>query len=294
MARPREHVIETESRRIVAASLSAERFVERDQTERDYGIDMSLEHFDGGEPTGRFLLLQIKGTDGHPPADGQASIPFNAKVKDLLRCERFATPILLIWVPVQDPARRAWFLWIQSYIAIVLQYGNPEWRGQRSVRLHIPTHNLLGDPDMENKLAHIAGDPSRAKAFGQLSRLAHEARWAMDNPASLAPIFEEALTLSPIFGDRSWRWGQDQRGMIEKGLLACRLAFSGQDPTDDQLREIGWLLEKPPAADDWEHRWDLLAMGAQHCAHLMSTAVALYYDDRLRHTVWEAVGDHDF
>ena len=43
-----------------------------------------------------------------------------------------------------------------------------------------------------------------------------------------------------------------------------------------------------------ESEWDLLAAGAEHCAQLMSTAVAIYYDDRLRHTVWDTTGDHDF
>jgi hypothetical protein len=294
MARTREHIIESESRRIVSSTLPAERFVERDQTERDYGIDMSFEHFYEGEPTGRLLLLQIKGTDAEPHAEGKRTIPFDAKVKHLLRCERFATPILLVWVPVKDHAQRAWFLWVQSYIRIGLEYDNPKWRSQKTVRLHIPTSNLLGDPRMENKLVHIAGDPSRSAAFGQLSRLAHEARWAMDDPETLASIFKAALGLDAIFGDPTWQWGQDQRAMIEKGLLACELALAGRDPSDEQLREIGWFLEVMPPLDEWEHRWHLLAIGAQHCARLMSAAVALYYDNRLRHSVWKAVGDHDF
>ena len=294
MARSREHIIETESRRIVAAALPAERFVERDQTERDYGIDMSLEHFHEGEPSGRLLLLQVKGTDGDIPTNVGENIPYDIAVKNLLRCERFATPILLVWVPVQDERRRAWFLWIQSYVRIVLNHDNPDWRTQKYVRLHIPKDNLLGDPAVEGKLVHIGGDPARAAAFGQLSRLAHHARWAMNDPRALAPVFREALELQAIFGDPTWRWGQDQRRVIEKGLLSCDLALAGQDPTDNQLREIGWHLEKAPPDDDCEGRWSLLAHGAQNCARLMSNIVALYYDDRLRHTVWQAVGDHEF
>jgi hypothetical protein len=33
---------------------------------------------------------------------------------------------------------------------------------------------------------------------------------------------------------------------------------------------------------------------AEHAGHLLSTMCAIYGDDRLRHTVWEAVGDHEF
>lgn len=294
MARSREHIIETESRRIVAATLPADRFMERDQTERDYGIDMSIEHFDEGEPSGRLLLLQLKGTDGNPPTAAEKTIPYDVAVKTLLRCERFATPILLVWVPVRDERRRAWFLWIQSYIRIVLNHDNLDWRTQKYVRLHIPTDNLLGDPAVQRKLVHIGGDPARAAAFGQLSRLAHHARWAMSDPKALAPVFREALELRAIFDDPTWRWGQDQRRMIEKGLLSCDLALAGRDPTDDELRKMGWHLGEGLPEDDWESRWSLLAQGAQNCARLMSNVVALYYDDRLRHTVWQAVGDHDF
>jgi hypothetical protein len=152
---------------------------------------------------------------------------------------------------------------------------------------------LLGDPNIEQKLMHIAGDPSRAVAFGQLSRLAHEARWTMDDPQALAPIFQEALGLTAIFGDPTWRWGQVQRAIIERGIFACQLAMSGQDPTDEQLRAIGWSLEGQ-LPNDSEHRQDLVESGAQHCAQLMSTAVALYYDNRLRHSMWQSAGDHDF
>lgn len=294
MARPREHVIETLSRRVVAATLPAESFVEREQTERDYGIDMALEHFADGEPSGRVLLLQLKGTDRPAPTEDETAITFQAEVKALARCERFATPILLVWVPVTDPEGRSWFLWVQSYLRVVLEREKPGWRSQKTVRLHIPTSNLLGAPSNEGRLVHIAGEPARASAFGQLSRLAHSARWNTDDANTLAEIFREALRLEPIFGDTSWDWGQLQRGMIERGLMACELALSGKDPTDAQLREIGWGVPEPIGADSWEYRWSLLASGAQHCAQLMSTAVATYYDDRLRYSMWEAAGDHDF
>jgi len=197
-------------------------------------------------------------------------------------------------VPVNDDEGRVWFVWVQGYIRMVLDYENPEWRSQKFVRIHIPCDNKLGPDEIERKLVHIAGDPARSAQFGQLSRLAHEARWAMDDPRVLLPIFDEALALDAIFGDPSWEWGQMQRMMLEQGLLACRIALRGVAPTDEELVEIGWHLESGPLPKDSEHRWDLLASGAQHCAQLISTAVALYYDNRLRNTVWKVQGDHDF
>jgi len=97
MARTRQHVIETESRRIVASLLPAERFLERDQTERDYVIDLVVECFDDGEPTDLHLLLQIKVTDVMPSDDTNSVLAYDVAVKHLLRATRFVTPCL--WRP---------------------------------------------------------------------------------------------------------------------------------------------------------------------------------------------------
>ncbi|WP_257455617.1 DUF4365 domain-containing protein [Archangium lipolyticum] len=306
MARTRQHVIETESRRIVASLLPAERFVERDQTERDYGIDLSVECFDAGEPSGAYLFFQLKGTDDpSPPADAK-SIAFDMKVNSLKRVERFATPVLLVWCPVQAVPQRFWFLWLQSYIRVVLNYENPGWRNQETVRLHIPVENVIPDANGHNlrRLRHIAGHPTRVEQFGQLARLTHEAPFIWEDPAKLGPFFEECLRLDAIFGDTEWRWAKDQRGVVEKGLRACQIALRGIDPTDDELREIGWVLSDkkivvpggPPKAEDltWQDRWKFLAYAAQHCAQLLLNMVAVYFDDRLRHTLWKTEGDHDF
>jgi hypothetical protein len=218
IARTPEHVIETESRRIVASLLPADRFLERDQGERDYGIDLTVECFDDGEPSGALLLLQLKGTAANPPGTGATTIPFDYRVTHLLRAERFATPVLLVWCPVSADEPCCWFLWLQSYIAVVLD---------------------------------------------------------------------------AIFGDQRWEWARNQRHILECGLRACELAIRGTDPTDEELQEIGWHFETPRDLTG-NDRFERLARTAQHCAQMLSSTVAVYFDDRLRHTVWTAEGDHDF
>jgi hypothetical protein len=89
--RTRQHEVETESRRIVAFRLPADRFVEREAAERDYGIDMTIECFHGGEPSGAHLLLQIKGANSTGPANAAGPIDFDIEVKSPLRAERFVT-----------------------------------------------------------------------------------------------------------------------------------------------------------------------------------------------------------
>ena len=307
MARTREHIIETETRRIVPALLSPERFVERDQTERDYGIDLVVECFDEGEPTGAYLLFQLKGTDHLPPEQDVKSISFDAEVKHLRRAERFVTPILLIWCPVQAEPRRFWFLWLQEYIRVVLNNSKPEWREQGTIRLFIPNTNVISLKDEAglSRLRHIANHPRRLEQFGQLARLTHEAPFVWDDPARLALLFEEVLKLDAIFGDSDWTWSKYQRQVVEKGLLSCEIALQGIDPTDDQLRATGWILsdetegtrvDEPPRVCDlsWEDRWNYLASGARHCARLLLNMVAVYFDDSLRHTLWICEEDHDF
>jgi hypothetical protein len=268
-------------------------FSSGDQGERDYGIDLTVECFDDGEPSGALLLLQLKGTAANPPGTGATTIPFDYRVTHLLRAERFATPVLLVWCPVSADEPCCWFLWLQSYIAVVLDRERPNWRSQETARLHIPIDNRLPDDDNYNRLRHIAGHPARTAAMGQLTRIVHETPFVFEDPAALRERFVEALGLDAIFGDQRWEWARNQRHILECGLRACELAIRGTDPTDEELREIGWHFETPRDLTG-NDRFERLARTAQHCAQMLSSTVAVYFDDRLRHTVWIAEGDHDF
>jgi hypothetical protein len=305
MARSASHVIETKSRRIVAGLLPPERFLERDQTERDYGIDLTVECFDGAEPSGALLLLQLKGADVAGPPDGASTIRFDLSVKRLLRVERFSTPVLLVWCPVEAPDHCCWFLWLQSYIAVVLDQEKPDWRGQKTIRLHIPIDNRLPDDRRLDRLRHIAGHPGRTAAMGQLARIVHEAPFVLEDPRELRRRFQEALALDAIYGDTKWRWAQEQRRVVECGLRACELAVAGLIPSDEQLREAGWVIARsgsiavpngPPRGEslDDRERIQFLRYAAEHCARMLSNTVAVYFDERMRHTLWKSEGDHDF
>jgi hypothetical protein len=115
----------------------------------------------------------------------------------------------------------------------------------------------------------------------------------MDDPAKLAELFREALSLKTIFGDDHWRWSRFQRAMVEKALLACEIALKDDDPSDEELGQIGWFFDHGPPTS-WEHRWELLAHGAQHCAQLMSTACAMFFDLKVRQIAFDSIGDRSF
>jgi len=304
MARTRQHVIETESRRIVASLLPAQRFLERDQTERDYGIDLVVECFDNGEPTGLHLLLQIKGTD-ETPSDNTSSGPaYDFAVTHLLRAARFVTPCLLVWCPVLARPPRFWYVWLQEYARVVLDFDQPGWRQQGTVRIHIPHDNMVAQhvPEQFARLRHIANHPRRLEQFGQLSRLTHDVPFLGCDPQRLRALFQEALQLDSIYGDRNWSWSGLHRHIVEQGLLSCEIALTGVDPSDEQLRDIGLLsdftehIRDLPSIPDLPigERQDRLTYNAQRCARSMSNAVAVYFDNRLRNTLWNADREHEF
>lgn len=272
-ARGDTHVTETKSRRIVAALLPPDRFLERDQGERDYGIDLIVECFDEGEPSGAQLLIQLKGTTSPPPPPEAATVPFDFPVDRLLRAERFSTPLLLVWVPVEAEPPCCWFLWIQEYIRVVLDFETPRWREQQTVRLHIPRSNVLPADQNYDRLRFIAGHPARVEAMALLGAIAHEAQWRLEDPARLIESFREALSLEPIFGDRSWGWGQLQRLFGEQGVRACELLMR-EPPSIEELAEVGQQLTADGVASSNSDP-DLLRMilrgAAHHHAGLLST-----------------------
>jgi hypothetical protein len=107
-------------------------------------------------------------------------------------------------------------------------------------------------------------------------------------------LFEEALNLEAIFNDRTWPWGRFQRSVIERGIRACELLAQDEPLTEAGFREVGVGLTDPDAAHSPELARFLMESVAEHAGDLLSTMCALYGDDRLRHTLWEGVGDHDF
>lgn len=136
--RSETHRIDTQAVRVVRSKLTPD-WVERSVEDRDYGIDMMLEAFDGDQPTGVLVLLQIK---GHAGAFGD-DIVMAAPVKTLLYARMFQTPFFLVNVSLEDKA--AHFVWLQKYINTRLTTENRRWDRQAHVNVHFPQDNVLDD-----------------------------------------------------------------------------------------------------------------------------------------------------
>ena len=130
------HRIDTKALRQIIAQLS-EDWIIRNLEERDYGIDMQLELFDGDTPTGYMTLIQVKGSEKSLSAE-------NAKleVKTLHYAELFNIPFFLFRTSLADNETE--FIWLQKYIATDLEVLNPKWRTKKKkVVIHVPSENIL-------------------------------------------------------------------------------------------------------------------------------------------------------
>ena len=141
--RSQTHRIDSDAVRVVRTLLTPD-WVERSAEDRDYGVDMMLETFDGEDPTGILVLLQIKGQEA---SFGSDPVSFSVPVKTLLYARMFAAPFFLVHVSNAD--RKAHFVWLQKYIEIRLTNDSPRWRRQEQVTIHFPAENVLSTEGLE-------------------------------------------------------------------------------------------------------------------------------------------------
>lgn len=151
--RPSSHVVDSKGCIFVSELMIEEGWVARDLSERDYGIDKIYERFEDERATSELIVAQIKTTE--KPIGGRREIPFSLDTKTLLYAEMFAVPFLLFYCSVSDP-RACYFVWLQEYIRIRLNYEKPGWRDQKTNTIYIPGTNRLGDDEAMRHLRFIA------------------------------------------------------------------------------------------------------------------------------------------
>lgn len=154
--RPLSHVVDSIGCNFVSELMIEEGWVARDLSERDYGIDKIYERFEDERATSELIVAQIKTIE--KPIGGRREIPFSLDTKTLLYAEMFAVPFLLFYCSVSD-SRACYFVWLQEYIRIRLNYEKPGWRNQGTNTIYIPNANALGDDKAMKHLCFIASFP---------------------------------------------------------------------------------------------------------------------------------------
>ena len=99
--RPRSHQLEAESRLAFESALGS-RFVYRDESADDYGIDGTVEEFDGAErATGLRFHVQLKATDEDDLTKALA-VPIRRDTADYFRS--LSLPVLMVRFCARDRA----------------------------------------------------------------------------------------------------------------------------------------------------------------------------------------------
>ena len=155
------HVTDTFAVRTILSALPGDWLV-RSLEERDYGIDLTIEMFDGNKPTGKIALIQIKGHEAAFPEMVSIAFP----VKTIKYALLFSEPFFLFHTSIAD--QRTYFVWIQKYVTARLNSRNPKWRSRKHVTLHFPKENTLKDGrgKIEEIMARYA---ARSQALEYLS-----------------------------------------------------------------------------------------------------------------------------
>lgn len=148
------HRVDTQAFRTLLNHLDVDWLV-RSMEDRDYGIDLQLEIFDGLSPTGVLIFAQLKGTEKSFSEEDSFQFP----VKTLLYAELFSTPFFLFRTSISDKKTR--FIWLQKFIETKLDDASPQWRTQETVKISMPEDNdLVANPTRFRKMAM---DPVRQR-----------------------------------------------------------------------------------------------------------------------------------
>ncbi|KAF0844154.1 uncharacterized protein DUF4365 [Methylovorus glucosotrophus] len=165
--RTHQHITDTRSIRRVL-NLLPDHWVIRDLTERDYGIDLTVEvfeknginiHGDTYSSTGAMFHIQVKGTASKLKHKRGRYISFPLDKGAIEYASQFNVPFLLFLVDISSQDAKSYFLWIQRYVRDFLDLKSPGWRTgtQNSFSVQIPLHNEISS--RYNKIEKIASRP---------------------------------------------------------------------------------------------------------------------------------------
>ena len=141
MKRPREHVLEDESKRALKNLLPAE-WIFRDKNP-DYGIDMEIEIVEREKVTNKVLWLQMKAAESRRR---NQEIFYQMKTNHLKYYEDCHLPVTIVyWIKSENDF---YYVFIQRYIRETLSKKTPRWREQKTVRIRFDSKLETGS-DLE-------------------------------------------------------------------------------------------------------------------------------------------------
>ena len=130
--RPRQHVLETESRNNLNQNLPFEWVVQN--IENDYGIDNFVEIVENEELNGNFFSIQLKGTDLDFENQDSVSVRLDTRTIQYLM-GRVELVMIVLYVSTKQ---ESYWIWLRDGIEGI-NYDN------QTFTIHIPKENLLSN-----------------------------------------------------------------------------------------------------------------------------------------------------
>ena len=218
-----QHAVEIFRQNLPTRPQKHVRWIPRELTGRDFGIDLAAEVFIGKESTGRVLFFQIKGRKDAIPWDDNGYFAYSHKVNNLLYAEKFNIPFILCFVELAS--NNVYWIWMQRYIQLILDRDS-SWRNQKNKQVVFSKKHLFSET--VSTLTHIAGHPQRLSYMAALSGYTKESRtrlrafteaitlhikedYPLENCKNEFPLLKhylERVTINPIWKEKDFQAGQ--------------------------------------------------------------------------------------
>ncbi|MFW6225802.1 MAG: DUF4365 domain-containing protein [bacterium] len=295
LIRPEAHDIDTAARREVPLAFPID-WEHRELTGRDYGVDMILEIFKEGGATGNFLNLQIKGTTKEIN-DNIQEIKFDIPVRTFYYAEMFMAPVLLVVCPVKNTNNSIYYLWLQEYIKVVLDFEKPEWRNNKNtVRVSIPSENKM--PGREEHLEYISIYPKRAYEWSQFAKLSVDLQNHIDKFYILKELTKDEFINQKDFKENKDKIADelDQIIKVINDLINLRTIFSCNPHASRILKLKDLLLTGLKDAEKIKKSGQYNNEVKTSFANLkiLYCLLSIFYDYEHSHYHWKKRGIHKF
>lgn len=234
--RTREHVLEAKSLQFVKSVLPLE-WIVRDG-KPDYGIDLFVEIVQEGSPTGASFLMQIKATEKANESKRGQCISHRCKTTTLAYFLERPEPI--IYVLYDAKVNRAYYLWIQTYIAKGLKRG---WRQRQKVTIRIPINQEFDAGAMREIFEHVQARHDRAKwlsATQTVNNPFYEYRFQSADRSfgfSVHPRYPGAVEEQPVALSGTFRFDKSDEGRTAMKALEQALKTGSSAEIDSRFFE---------------------------------------------------------
>ena len=225
------HRTDTIAVRNVGMKLGADMLI-RSMDDRDYGVDLLIEHFTNSE-VAHLLFFQVKGTTEkiNPLVTNTAVISCTGFPKHTaLYAEQFTQPFIVAYTSVVPDAKGdfpVYYLWMQRYIEHYLDVKDFGWRtsSPETLTLHFPVQNTLDGKNFRLK-AIAASAVIDFQAF-KVIKLYARLQVLLDRPGALkTDDFEEIL-------------------YVTRSAAKCMLAINSCQPPQLPLNDFATHRLKP-------------------------------------------------